>query len=290
MKKAIILITIFLLLCSLGISINAEEQTISCIEDQKLVDTLIQTFDKSELDILNDEKLHNKDLPDINFSEKPIIKIYCEVYWYLAHLPLDNILSDMPERNDIDYVVFDDNPIRVRKVLFYGKEIPEILISAEPADINFINDIQKMSSKMLILGNECEILQIVTFDGYTSHQGTLTYVDTDKGMFVKYYPDQLSEGSWFTEEDFRKYAKPYYEYISAYENNYDENGQGLNGIHISLLEYIDTKYGKVVPSVNTDEKDFSYLWFVIPVGIYITVSAVILFVFRKKLLKSSKKA
>ena len=67
---------------------------------------------------------------------------------------------------------------------------------------------------MLILGNECEILQIVTFDGYTSHQGTLTYVETDKGMFVKYYPDQVSEGSWFTEEDFRKYAKAYYEYIS----------------------------------------------------------------------------
>lgn len=289
MKKAIILITIFLLLCSLGISINAEEQTISCIEDQKLVDTLIQTFDKSELDILNDEKLHNKDLPDINFSEKPIVIIYDHVYWEYSYLSLHDVLSNMPVQSSMDYAVFGDKTMRVRKALVYGQKIPQIVISSEPADANFINDIGKMSSKMLILGNECEILQIVTFDGYSSYAGTLTYVDTDKGMFVKYYPDQVSEGSWFTEEDFRKYAKAYYEYISAYENNYAKNGEGLNG-NISLLEYIDTKYGKVVPSVNTDKKDFSYLWFVIPIGIYITVSAVILFVFRKKLFKSSKKA
>lgn len=289
MKKAIILITIFLLLFLLGISINAEEQTISCIEDQKLVDTLIQTFDKSELDILNDEKLHNKDLPDINFSEKPIVIIYDHVYWEYSYLSLHDVLSTMPVQSSMDYAVFGDKTIRVRKALVYGQKIPQIVISSEPADANFINDIQKMSSKMLILGNECEILQIVTFDGYSSHQGTLTYVDTDKGMFVKYYPDQVSEGSWFTEEDFRKYAKAYYEYISAYENNYAENGQGLNG-NISLLEYIDTKYGKVIPSVNTDEKDFSYLWFVIPIGVYITASAVILLVFRKKLFKSLNKA
>ena len=96
-------------------------------------------------------------------------------------------------------------------------------------DTTYAKDIANLSVQTEILGKQCKISQIVGFDEGHSHKGTAIYVVTDQGIFVRYYPDYISEGVWLTEQDYQTYAKAFYEYTTSYEYNYNENGEALNG-------------------------------------------------------------
>ena len=92
---------------------------------------------------------------------------------------------------------------------------------------------------MVFEGESCKIENIYCFDSTTSIFGASVYIKTDKGVFVKYYEYAHSQGVVFTETEFRKAAAEYYAFISSYENNYDENGEGLGGT-ITFAEFLNS--------------------------------------------------
>ena len=298
MRKIIALAILLLIAFSLSISINAENSKTSCIKDKDLREKLTNSLDKEEFEILSNKDIYASDVKYIDITDKPILKVFNEDIFYICHLTLDDIVNTISEeikegKKTIDYVIFDEKPIRLSVGDNMRTEDPNDYIitrSYSLQETSYITDVMNMSGVTEILNQSCAINNIFVFDMFRSPFGIVLYAETNNGIFVKYYPHEFAEGVWFTEEDFQKYGKAYYEYLISYERNYNEKGEALGGNHISLLEYIDTKYGKVIPPVNTDKKELSYLWFVIPVSVCITASAVILFVFRKKLFKSSKKA
>ena len=70
-------------------------------------------------------------------------------------------------------------------------------------------------------------MTFIAFDASDSHQGIVVCFKTDKNVYFNYYNDLYSQSYSFSEEEFRKAASTYYEYISSFENNYNERGEAL---------------------------------------------------------------
>ena len=191
----------------------------------------------------------------------------------------------------VDYVVFDENPIRFSVGDNPNTEDPNDYIvtpSYTYWDAPFLADVMNLSCTTEVLNIPCEIEELIAIDRCGAHKGAMLYAITNKGVFVKYYVDQVSDGVWFKEEEFQKYSKAYYEYITSYEYNYNENGEPLAIGSTSLLDFIETKYeGKNI--VSNDGKNFSYLWIAIPVGVVGILSIVAVVIFRKKRLNKNFK-
>ena len=299
MKKATTLIILLALLFSLNIPINAEESKTSCIKDTQLREKLTNSISKEELDILGNKDiwfdLDNLD-EDIDITNKPILKVFKENIWWVAHLPLDEITNIFSEKaktqmKTVDYVVFDEKPMRFSvgdNIKTDDTDDYVVTPSYELPGAPFISDVMNLSCTTEILNISCEIENLIVFDSFSSHLGAMLYASTNKGIFVKYYADQASEGAWFAEEDFQKYAKAYYEYTTSYEYNYNEKGEPLAIGSTSLLDFIETKYeGENI--VSNDGKNFSYLWIAIPVGVVGLLSIVAVVIFRKKRLNKNFK-
>ena len=304
MRKTTTLIILFALLFSLNIPINAEESKTSCIKDTQLREKLTNSISKEELDILGNKdiwfNLDNLD-EDIDITNKPILKIFNEDIWSIAHLPLDDIVTTISEKaktqmETVDYVVFDENPIRFSVGDNPNTEDPNDYIvtpSYTYWDAPFIADVMNLSCTTEVLNIPCEIEELIAIDRCGAYKGAMLYAITNKGVFVKYYNDQNSEGIWFTEEDFRKYAKVYYE--DSLGKGYNENGDPIDGFSASLLDFIETKYegeyvaSSIVNESSNDKKEFPYLWIAIPVGVVGILSIVAVVIFRKKRLNKNFK-
>ena len=178
-------------------------------------------------------------------------------------------------QKSLDYVIFDIIPIRVSAIKDIRTEDPDdyaIYRSDYCKEPPYVTDIINMELKTEILNVACEIKDMIAFDGFHSHMGAMLYVTTDKGVFVKYYTDEISEGTWFTEEDFQKFGKAYYEYL----------------VEISCG-------GEVEPCkcLSPREEDtllkFSYWWIAIPVGVCAVLALFAAFIYRKPRLNKNFK-
>ena len=217
MKKATTLIILLALLFSLNIPINAEELKPTCIKDDKIAELLTNSLPED----LTDTDVYSITIDGINVTDKPILKVFNYDSFRMAHLPLEDIIPNMSKETNInqkslDYVIFDIIPRRVSAIKDIRTEDPDdyaIYRSDYCKDPPYVTDIINMELKTEILNVACEIKDMIAFDGFHSHMGAMLYVTTDKGVFVKYYTDEISEGTWFTEEDFQKFGKAYYEYL-----------------------------------------------------------------------------
>ena len=295
MRKIITLSILFLLLSFLPISIFAESSNTTCIKDEKIAELLTSSISEEELEILSDKSIYDVRVQDVDITDKPILKVFNEHIMSIAHLPLDDIINTVSEKAEkerisIDYVVFGEEPVRLRRADRTSTEDPDdyvILLSSSLQETPYITDIINMNSETKILNVSCKVESITVFDKLFFHKGALLYAQTNKGIFVKYYADRVSEGIWFAEEDFQKYSKAYIEHLIA--TAYDEEGNPLNGTSISLLDFIETKYDGEAAVSNNDKKDFSYLWIAIPVGVVGILSVVAVVIFRKKRLNKEFK-
>ena len=103
----------------------------------------------------------------------------------------------------------------------------------------YIKDIQNLKSTETIDEQTHEIKGIYCFDGSSSYMGTLIYLQTNKGTYVKYYEYPDSEPLLFPENKFIEYGTAYYQYLISYENNYNEFGESLFGGALTFASFID---------------------------------------------------
>ena len=294
MKKAIFLIVLTMLLIFTAIPVCAHSGETTCIKDEKIAELLTNSISEEELEILSDKSIYDVRVQDVDITDKPILKVFNEHIMSIAHLPLDDIINTVSEKAEkerisIDYVVFGEEPVRLRRADRTSTEDPDdyvILLSSSLQETPYITDIINMNSETKILNVSCKVESFTVFDKLFFHKGAMLYAKTNKGVFVKYYVDRASDGVWFKEEDFQKYSKAYIEHLIA--TAYDEEGNALNGTSISLLDFIETKYDGEAAVSNNDKKEASYLWIVIPVGVCALVLVAGVFVFKKRYLSVCK--
>ena len=258
MKKTILLIISIVLILSIGIPLCSAADV-----STEWYGILNKHITEDELVTLNNAELYNGTMEGIVIGDKPIVKVYNNVPWETAHLPLADIVQNTYEqaehRNGVfDYFILSDEIVRVQ---IYQNDGAVIVCRSPRRPTAYATDISNMSTDMEISGIQCRINDIYCFDGFSSMAGALVYLVTDKGVYVRYYESSASEGSiWYTEEEFRKYAEAYYEYISSYEHNYDEDGNALNGVITHFSTYVTDIYGKVEgnhPPLQTSRRDES---------------------------------
>ena len=255
MKYKIFVLLLSVLICFTSIVCSAQELSAKApdIDEEWHVFLKAQITD-DELAILNDASLYDASMKNVSIGDEPILKVYTNVYWHLAHLSVNEIIPEASKDNFTDYVILGEENTRL--CIWNNNGKTSVGLSNPSAFPSFVNDIRKMTVNMSILGNDCTVTGIHCFNGFSSYSGSLVYLVTSKGVFVKYYEYENSEGSvWYTEDQFKKYASAYYGYISSYEHNYTADGQGLCN-STSFKTYVSEIYGteneKHPPLINTN--------------------------------------
>lgn len=234
MKKQKLII--LFLLSALLFTLPAHAETTAYTEESNAnVNAFASTpLSDAELSVLLNTSYYHTDMEGITVAGKPIIKVYNYAYWELSNTSFENIIFQADQSERMDYVILGNEPIRISKVLWQD----EILIYRYPKSIsNFI--VENIFSNVELFGKQCTVSEIYIFDETHSHAGAFVYLITDQGNFVKYYETALSSAVVFTEEMFLDYAASYYQYVSSYEYNYDENGAPKGGGTVSFLSYIE---------------------------------------------------
>jgi len=280
--------------CFFTTTISAEHltQSSNVTISQSVSNIFSSQLSSEDLTSLKDASLYESGHVPISIDNQPIMKIYNEIYWACSNTNLNEILLYAEQSNVFDYVAFNEN-VRLRKIV--SKELISIGFSPEKSSLNYTNDIKEMSSNFEIFGRQCQILNIYCFDGFSSHQGASIYFVTDQGTYIKHYENKHSNGIWFEEEQYKKYADEYYNYLISQENNYTENGEPIGGGNLSFISFINksnNSSGTIVnkPENNTEQnsntennhKQLEQIVLACVVISLITLSIIIFSIFRKK--------
>lgn len=235
MKKILTLFFVLVISISMCITSYASDN-IQTDDDLEII--LNEQLDEADYQKLSNKNNYDSSIIDVTLEGKPIIKVYNEIYWNVSDLPLNDIVAHANLSKTIDYIVFDNSPVRLRMY----ESNTEVKIGSSPNGVMSmpVNDIQMLSKDMTILDTTCAVTNIIYFDGFSSHMGASVYYITTNGNFVKYYRNEYSEGVWFTENDYRNFAAQYYGYLTSPENNYNEHGEPIGGGTLSFLDFIAT--------------------------------------------------
>lgn len=260
MKKVSFFI-IMVAICILSITINAKDVAQSNASANESISNILKNqLSTDDLNDLKNDDLYGLAKNPISIDNEPIIKIYNVVYWEFSNMNLDEILLIAEQAKTFDYVALNQD-VRLRKII--STDNISIGISSEQSSLNYVDDIRKITSDFEILNKQCKILNIYCFDGFTSLQGASVYFVTDQGIYIRYYENKHSEGVWFEEKQYKKYASDYYEYISSPENNYNEFGEPINGGNMSFVSYINSLSDSVKNTESVDVKDDTNELFII---------------------------
>lgn len=232
-----------------------------------LNDDIAQTL-SSQLTIEEKELLNS--IEDLNLSNVPILKIYNEVYWSLASAPAKEMIAEADmhaqTRNYKDYYILSKQPYRIRvsnncEATKVSEELPQ-----------YINDIIGLSNHITCGEKQFAIKGVYCFDGSDSHDGIIVFILTDECTIVKYYEYPHSEAILLSETDFQVYANDYYEYLTSYDHNFNENGEPVGGGTLSFKAFIDSRYiARNEPALEIDNGPV-HLWIIVTFVLTIPLS------------------
>ena len=240
-RIVLLLITAVFIIATIPLAVFADDTRHDM--DEEIADIIDSRLTEAERVLLSDGSKYSDSLKDVTLDGLPILKVY-QLHWEYSDKPLDELVAAVDKSDGklkaSFYVVFDEDPY---KICVLKKDDGSVLIGKTGAlsdtTPTFFTDIKNLSGEMVFEGESCKIENIYCFDSTTSFFGASVYIKTDKGVFVKYYEYEQSQGVVFTETEFRKAAAEYSAFISSYEYNYDENGEGLNGT-LSFAEFLNS--------------------------------------------------
>ena len=274
--------------------------------DESLTSVLNGKIASTDTEILFNPKYYDQSMANVNVVGKPIVKCYNEIYWNLSGGELQAIISVADKSNSVDFIVFDDSNYRITK---WQKNSDSVIISMNRIYFdspNYLKDIQSLTAQTKINNTQCNISNIICFDGSTSFMGILVYLITDQGTFVKYYENNSSNAMLFPEQEFKKRATKYYNFLISQENNYNENGEPVGGTNVNFSAFLQTHYNDTsdeyvannskvpihtgknnvdsIQKLPNNTKGHSFVWYIIiPTVVALVVSiATIVLVWRKK--------
>lgn len=241
-KRLTIIIVSFVMAASSGVNTFADNEIRDgeSIMDTKIISIINGQLSDEEISALKTTGIPELALNEQSGSKTSVLRIYNEVFSPNVGEPLETRLAeDANEKASFtDYVKLNAAPYVIRMMHDDVKTTASIDKERYASVIpTYISDITALSESF-VTDENCAIEGIYCFDGDTSHQGIAVYLKTDKGVFVRYYETSTSEAILFTEEEFRLKGRAYYDYITSYGYNYNENGEALGGGSISFLTFI----------------------------------------------------
>ena len=241
MKKALLLPTVIFLVVALTLPCFAETDNMPSQNlDPDIQEILYRQISEEEYAILFDESLYHSSMDGIDMKNVDIVPFYRKISWKKWDLPLNDLIQYCQDESANYYLIFDGSNYAVVDVstirgrIYVRHGIYSVYYP------RWAQDIFALSNKVTIFDKECTVL-----DAYFMNEGLLgsmIYLITDQGNFIKYYSIEASgnsdlDGRWYTYEDFAMYSDAFFEYYSYYE----EPQWGTP----SLQDYIDNIYGKV---------------------------------------------
>lgn len=251
-----------------------------------IMDTNIISIINSQLTDTEISELKDSGIPELAAdeqfrSETPVLKIYNELFTSKVGEPLELRLAEAEAINSkasyTNYVILNAMPYMICRMnndtnqnVFIDKEC---YASSIPT---YISDIMALS-KNFFVEKDCVLEGIYCFDADTSYQGIAVYLKTDQGVYVRYYENSTSEAILFTEDEFRFRAGAYYNYLTSYENNYNEKGEALGDGSMSFLSFIQNS--KSID--NAIDKTNIYKGIGMIVLVILLISGIVVFVKKK---------
>ena len=251
-----------------------------------IMDTNIISIINSQLTDTEISELKDSGIPELAAdeqfrSETPVLKIYNELFTSKVGEPLELRLAEAEAINSkasyTNYVILNAMPYMICRMnndtnqnFFIDKEC---YASSIPT---YISDIMALS-KNFFVEKDCVLEGIYCFDADTSYQGIAVYLKTDQGVYVRYYENSTSEAILFTEDEFRFRAGAYYNYLTSYENNYNEKGEALGDGSMSFLSFIQNS--KSID--NAIDKTNIYKGIGMIVLVILLISGIVVFVKKK---------
>lgn len=237
-KKILSLITFLILFISFACLISAENLDISSSTtiNRDISNIIINQLSEKDYNDLQNEDLYTKNSQFVSIENEPVLKIYTDLFMWHSSKDLNEILLLADQLDYVHYAMLNKN-IMLTKGVYNDR----VYISTSPnIDLNYINDIKKITTDFTIFGKKLQILNIYCFDEYASHFGASVYYVTDNGTYIVHYENKKASGVWFKEEVYNKYLTDYYEYISSYEFNHGADGT-LTGGCLSFIYYLETQ-------------------------------------------------
>ncbi len=151
------------------------------------------------------ERLHEYDrsYDHVDLADKTIVKSYS--YAGVTSRPIDEVMSQKNIMNSVViYNVLEDG------VVLDSDRDGALRENTRDFDqISFFADFKYVNSTIDILNTQCFLYEVISFDGSGVHMGTVNYLITDQGVFVKYYSSPIAEALIFTEDEYRSLAATY---------------------------------------------------------------------------------
>lgn len=293
-KFVCILIIIIIVLLPI-FSVNAvEEDSKNASIDFELGEILVNAFDPEERKMIQNKDIYYWNAMDLEISDQPIVKVYCSsVFREWGDRPFTELISEAEKLLKdgtiigCDYIIFNQKPIIIHYGYMGGQDygryvidIPNIL----PTDTTLMiqKTIQSLSATTEILGQNCKINNIIAFCGDVMSEQFL-YVDTDNGVFVKYFDYNNQGGVWYEEDDIREMIRSYLNELKSLpettENLYGGVAQSPDNIEEREQSIADLP----TESFETLNKTTTYIYIISIFSVVVLCSAVILLIFRKKI-------
>ena len=167
------------------------------------------------------------------------------------------------------------------KVNLETEQIYQIMLSTRYDSLpTFLDDIVNSTIYDSPLNTtEEDFTKVVCFDSTNSYHGIFVFYIKEGNSIVRFYEDYESPATEYTLDDFKEYRVAYDDYISAYENNYDEFGHPLIGGNPSFAEFV-TEYNEQKQEEQKQEAKPKQEWIiyvavaVLGVGFVITASII----------------
>ncbi len=235
---SIVLSVVLVLIMATGVFADEATSETTISMDQKIADILRAQLDEEELAILQDSDLYNTSMNGREIADQPIISVY-HVFWASASQPLTSMIEKGKEhdrQNDFRYyVVMDAEPYYLA---YLGKRgMIGVTDPFENALPTYVSDILSLTEYVTLGGEESRIQGVYCFERVFNQytREILVYLQTDRGVFVKYYEDLYAEGQSYAGDQFREYAAAYHTYLTA--DRFDEDGNLMVGDE-RFLEFI----------------------------------------------------
>lgn len=273
-KKSIAFITCIVLCFFSSTAIYADESAEN--KDRDSILTIIANQNEiNDEDYLYDTEAYDESLSGQDFKNDVAIRIYHQYFWNLGNKSIAELqsIANSADSWQYSYIVFRDKPILVSK---YKRGDGTYKVFCEPFETvpTYIQDIIDSDIYNSELNsNDNTYNKILCLNDDNSHKGIAVYYFGDKSNIVRYYESSYSDSVDFSLSDFQKYSVGYYEYATAYENNYDKNGSPLYGPKLTFLEYVSKEKESTSHSNSAPEESENNLVQVI----IISVSAVFIF-------------
>ena len=211
--------------------------TIVADAPQKFLDKYPIANSEAYLDILMNQDLYSHSMGDIVIdNHSKVVQIY-ELFWFFEGYDdnLDELIQQAEEqcakgnsagRITRTFAIVNNENVFYTTIETYDEKTYIVHRSAfNDREYTYMNDIKNMTTVIQICGIECEVERIACFDLESSTFGTLVYLDTDKGSFVRYYANYMAPAIEMTEGEYQLLAEQYCIFLDSLP---DDVGGSMN--------------------------------------------------------------